>query len=64
MLGRVDAVARHAASALDNALEHRRIPLRWLWLALANLQDGQGFVVLAILIVAVIVVCWMAALVP
>jgi hypothetical protein len=64
MLGRVDAVARHAASALDNAIEHQRIPLRWLWLALANLRESKGLVVLAILLVAVIVVCWMAALVP
>jgi hypothetical protein len=42
LLGRLDVVGRHAASALYNAAEYRRIPLTWLWKPLALLQDGLG----------------------
>ena len=35
-------VARHATSALYNAVEHRRIPMRFVWLPLAALQEGVG----------------------
>ena len=41
-LARLDVVAKHATSALYNAVEHRRIPLRWLWMPLARLQEGLG----------------------
>ena len=30
-LARLDVVAKHATSALYNAVEHRRIPFRWVW---------------------------------
>lgn len=39
---RLEVITRHAAPALYNAAEHRRIPLRFLWLPLAKLQDGLG----------------------
>lgn len=42
MLAQVEVIGRHAAPALHNAVEHRRIPMRWLWLPLAKLQDGLG----------------------
>ena len=42
LLARLDVVGRHAASALFNAQEYRRIPMRFLWLPLAKLQDGLG----------------------
>jgi hypothetical protein len=39
---RLDIIAKHATSALYNAIEHRRIPGRWVWLPLAKLQEGIG----------------------
>ena len=35
-------VARHATSALYNSVEHRRIPMRFVWMPLAALQEGVG----------------------
>ncbi len=42
LLARLDVVARHSTPALYNAVEHRRIPGRWVWQPLAKLQDGIG----------------------
>jgi hypothetical protein len=42
LIARLDVVARHASPALYNAVEHRRIPGRWVWQPLAKLQDGIG----------------------
>jgi hypothetical protein len=42
LLARLDVVGRHATSALYNAQEYRRIPMRFLWLPLAYVQDGLG----------------------
>ncbi len=42
MIARLDVVARHATSALYNAVEHRRIPMRFVWMPLAALQEGIG----------------------
>jgi hypothetical protein len=39
---RLDAISQHAASALYNACEYRRIPLPWLWRPIARLQEGVG----------------------
>ena len=41
-LARLDVVARHATSALYNAVQHRRIPFRYVWMPLAKLQEGVG----------------------
>lgn len=41
-LARLEVIGRHAAPALYNAVEYRRIPLRWLWRPLAALQEGLG----------------------
>ena len=41
-LARLDVVAKHATSALYNAVEHRRIPIRFVWMPLAKLQEGVG----------------------
>jgi biotin carboxyl carrier protein len=40
LLGRMEVVVKHAAPALYNALEHKRIPLRWALMPLANIKDG------------------------
>jgi hypothetical protein len=42
LMARMDVVGRHAAPALYNALEYKRIPMRFLWLPLAYVQDGLG----------------------
>ncbi len=42
LLARLDVVGRHACPALYNASEYRRIPMRFLWLPLAYVQDGLG----------------------
>ena len=41
-IARLEVVGRHASSALYNAIEHRRIPMRFLWMPLAKLQEGLG----------------------
>jgi hypothetical protein len=42
LIARLDVVSRHAAPALYNAVEHHRIPMRFLWLPLAKAQEGIG----------------------
>src|SRR5262249_27482560 len=42
ILTRLDVVGKHATSALFNAAEHRRIPMRFIWQPLAYLQEGLG----------------------
>jgi hypothetical protein len=42
LTARAEVVARHATPALYNAVEHRRIPMRWIWMPLAMLQEGLG----------------------
>jgi hypothetical protein len=42
VIARLEVVGRHASSALYNAIEYRRIPMRYLWLPLAKLQEGLG----------------------
>ena len=39
---RLEVVSRHATPALYNAVEYRRIPMRFLWMPLVKLQDGLG----------------------
>ncbi len=42
LISRLDVVSRHATTALYNAVEHRRIPMRFVWMPLAKLQEGLG----------------------
>jgi hypothetical protein len=42
LTARLDVVGKHAASALYNCVEHRRIPFRFIWLPLAKVQEGLG----------------------
>jgi hypothetical protein len=42
LISRLDVVARHATSALYNAVELHRIPLGWLWRPMAAVQAGLG----------------------
>jgi hypothetical protein len=41
-IARLEVVGRHASSALFNSIEYRRIPMRFLWMPLAKLQEGLG----------------------
>jgi hypothetical protein len=41
-IARLDIVSKHASSALFNSIEHRRIPMRFLWMPIAKLQEGLG----------------------
>ena len=42
IVSRLEVISKHITPALYNAGEHRRIPMRFLWLPLAALQDGLG----------------------
>jgi hypothetical protein len=42
MLARMEVVSRHSTSALYNAVEHRRIPMRFIWMPIAKVQEGLG----------------------
>jgi hypothetical protein len=39
---RLDVIGQHAVSALGNALDHQRIPMRFVWEPIAKLQEGLG----------------------
>ncbi len=39
---RLDVIGQHACSAMHNAVEHQRIPMRFVWMPLAKLQEGLG----------------------
>lgn len=39
---RLDIVSKHAAPALYNAAEMRRVPLKFLWWPIAKVQEGLG----------------------
>ena len=42
LLARMEVIGRHATPALYNAVEHRRIPFRFIWMPLAKVQEGLG----------------------
>ncbi len=56
VLARLDIIAKHASSALFNAVEHRRIPMRFIWGPLARLQEGLGGKTKAIILLCVLAV--------
>jgi hypothetical protein len=42
LVARLEVIGRHATSALYNASEYRRIPMRIIWGPLAKVQEGLG----------------------
>ncbi len=42
LVQRLEVIGKHAAPALYNAAEMKRVPLKFLWWPLAKLQDGLG----------------------
>jgi hypothetical protein len=61
LIGRLEAIARPAATALYNAAEFRGIPLRWLWRPLGWLREGMGGAARVGLAAAVVAVAAVAA---
>lgn len=41
-LARLEVVARHATTAVYNSNQYYRIPLKFIWLPMAKIQDGLG----------------------
>jgi hypothetical protein len=58
---RMEVIARHAAPALYNAVQYRRIPMRWVWGPLARVQEGIGGKGRAIGMLVVVLVSVLAA---
>jgi hypothetical protein len=42
LFARLEVIGRHASTALYNAVEHRRIPMRFVWMPIAAVQEGLG----------------------
>jgi hypothetical protein len=42
LVARLEVVGKHATTALYNAVEHRRIPMRFIWAPIAKVQEGVG----------------------
>jgi hypothetical protein len=42
LIARMEIVGKHSAPAVYNAVEHRRIPFRFVWMPLAAIQEGLG----------------------
>lgn len=51
LMARLEVVGKHSASALYNAVEHCRIPFRWIWMPLAYVREGLGGTAKAITII-------------
>ncbi len=67
LLARSEVVARHAAPALYNAVEHKRIPMRFVWMPLAKVQEGLGGktkAIMALVAVALTMLISVLVLVP
>jgi len=59
---RLEVIGKHAAPALYNAAQMKRIPLKFLWWPLAKLQEGIGgkgkfFTALAVVALAIFIGC-------
>lgn len=68
LVSRLEVVGRHAAPALYNAIEYKRIPMRFLWVPLAKIQEGLGgkarmilYLILGILISLIALLVWVPA---
>jgi hypothetical protein len=42
MFARLEVIGKHATAALYNATEYKRIPMRFLWVPIAKVQEGFG----------------------
>jgi hypothetical protein len=53
IIARTEVVGRHAASALYNAVELRRVPMKFIWKPIAAVQEGLGGKTRAIILAVV-----------
>lgn len=66
LVAQLEVVGRHAASALYNAVEHKRIPMRFIWQPIATVQEGLGgktraivySITAAVVLVLILMVVW------
>jgi hypothetical protein len=42
MMARLEVIGKHSTAALYNAVEHKRIPFRFVWMPIAKVQEGFG----------------------
>jgi hypothetical protein len=65
MIQRLEVVAKHAAPALYNAAQMKRVPLKPLWWPIAKLQEGVGgkarFIAITVGIVLLVAIALLAA---
>ena len=54
LIARLEVVSRRDTPALYNAVEHYRIPMRYLWMPIAKLQEGLGGKTKAIVILVIL----------
>jgi hypothetical protein len=67
MVARLEVIARHATPALYNAVEHRRIPFRFLWMPIAKIQEGLGGktkAIVTLILAAVVILIGVMIFVP
>jgi hypothetical protein len=67
LVARMEVVGRHSANALYNASEHKRIPMRFIWMPIAKVQEGLGGktrAIIASVTAAVALIAVMLVLVP
>jgi hypothetical protein len=62
MIQRLEVVGKHAAPALYNAAQLKRVPLKFLWWTLAKLQEGIGgkgrfYAIAAAILLAILTAC-------
>jgi len=62
MVQRLEVVGKHAAPALFNAAQMKRVPLKFLWWPLARLQEGIGgkgrfYAIAAAVLLAILISC-------
>ncbi len=67
VMSRAEIIAKHAAPALYNSAEHKRIPMRFVWVPLAKIQEGLGGkakAIMALIAVALTMLLAILILVP
>ncbi len=67
LMARLEVVGKHAVGALYNAVEHKRIPMRFIWGPLAKVQEGLGGkarAITALVIAAVVALAAILTFVP
>ena len=69
LIQRLEVVGKHAAPALYNAAQMKRVPLKFLWWPLAKLQEGIGgkgrfYTIAGTILLAILIGCMIAVPYP